>query len=797
MNQGIAEIFGHLLRAARQRSLYPDGHPMRAAASAGAYTAVRDLLLESERVEFVLAEEGVLCEGEPVIMGDDSLQELAGALRQEGVWGLGLRRGITDGELDLLLDLLGPQQAGTVATDIPARLRDLGAECLCVVTVDADQIVPKSRAGLVMGRAAMRDIQALRELVARTLEAEELAGGGAAGTFQDLLDHSLLAAEALFEMVGLDTPGAGDGRPEASGAAAEDEEYLPLRIGVMRIERLDVSAAAIALAAQRIGEIADEFEPDRRAEIMRRLADALRQFAPDQVFCIFQTNVVGAEGSSDVLTEVAQHFPTEEVVALFRAQAADVVLQSSVVVRRLLARVAPTAERLQELLPGIKAALLQAGVSEAAFEASVGQVAERLLIDEVGADQLGTPNASYARPAGVVRAERRAQLAPLLDATGDPWRDRATVCLELVEQCRTPGQLSSILDALLESLPHVPPAEGDQTVEQAVKALAHVCRVSSERSDLARAEASSRLTELLAGRQPGWLQGALQQAEAPDRAVYLGALARAGPWGRRILLDRLRTRPSDADGDEVAEIVRELLEASGGEAGSDAAPTGSAPDKSGAGRESGLVDLIVGSAGANPSGLINALVAQGGPTAAKCLMDLLHRGDFGVRRAVVHALGQPRGLLLQVAAVALEDAELEIACFAAKALGQSGEADAARALMRVLPPSGAFDHRLLLRVAAAIALGDLRNQGAVTALTEIIKRPAWVRRTENDQFRLAAARALRKIGSFTAWRALASRVKGERCPDIQALAWEAAEHLKPLTTHTSPREEVATHGDSN
>jgi hypothetical protein len=797
VSQGIADTFGHLLRAARQRSLYPDGHPVCAAAEAGAYTAVRDLLLESERVEFLLAEEGVLCEGEPVVTGDDSLQELARTLRQDGIWGLGVRRGITDSELDLLLDLLGPQHMGAGATDIAARLRDLGAECLRVVTVCADQIVPRSRAGQAVDRDAVRDIQALRELVARTLEAEELAGGGAAGTFQGLLDHSLLAAEALFDMVGSDTPGSDDDRPEARGAPAEDENYLPLRIGNTRIERLDVSVTAIALAAQRIGEIADALEPARRAETMRRLADALRQFAPDQLACILQTNVVGAEGSCDVLGEVAQHFSTEEVIALFRAQAADVVLQSSVVVRRLLARVAPTIERLHELLPGIKEALLQAGVSESAFEASVGQVAERLLIDEVGAAQLGTPDVSYARPAEALRAERRAQLAPLLDAAGDPWRDRATVCLELMEQCRTPGQLTSILDALLESLPRVPPAEGDRMVEQAVKALAEVCRLSSERSDLVRAEAKSRLTELLAGRQPAWLQSALQQAAGPDRAVYLAALARAGPWGRRVLLDSLRTRALNAEGDEVSEIVRELLEASGGEAGPDAACTDSAPDGSAVGRETGLVDLIVGLACADPSALINALVAQGGPTAAKCLMDLLHRGDFGVRCAVVQALDQPRGPLLQVAVIALDDAELEIACLAARALGQSGEPDAARGLMRLLPSSNPFDPRLPLRVAAAIALGDLRHQGAVAALAEIVKRPAWVRRAENDQFRVAAARALRKIGTFTAWCALASRAKGERCPEIQALAWEASEHLKLLTTQASPREEVAAHGDGS
>ena len=80
------------------------------------------------------------------------------------------------------------------------------------------------------------------------------------------------------------------------------------------------------------------------------------------------------------------------------------------------------------------------------------------------------------------------------------------------------------------------------------------------------------------------------------------------------------------------------------------------------------MDLVFDRKCACGQAVVRALAAHGGHAAARYLTELLRRGDFGLRWAVIESIGTPKGPLVGVVGVALDDPDLAVACAAAKAL---------------------------------------------------------------------------------------------------------------------------------
>jgi HEAT repeat protein len=75
----------------------------------------------------------------------------------------------------------------------------------------------------------------------------------------------------------------------------------------------------------------------------------------------------------------------------------------------------------------------------------------------------------------------------------------------------------------------------------------------------------------------------------------------------------------------------------------------------------------------------------------------------------------------------------------------------------------------------------------------MLHRPSWLKRSENDCCRLAAATALDKIGNAPALQALANRAEGERSEAIRRLALGARARLGPATGAPAPGERNVSH----
>ena len=174
---------------------------------------------------------------------------------------------------------------------------------------------------------------------------------------------------------------------------------------------------------------------------------------------------------------------------------------------------------------------------------------------------------------------------------------------------------------------------------------------------------------------------------------------------------------------------------------------------------------------------------------ATLILPLLRDRDEFVRREAAYALGlarSPAGLTALAAAVET-DKRPSVRGAAAVALGQIGDAGAVQALTgalsRRLQGSG-FMNRLrrrkveedeFVRRAAAVSLGQIRSRAAVPVLVETLSNE----RTPDD-VRREAARALGLIGDPAAIPALRS-VLTHRDPYLSRIAFEALRKLDPAT----------------
>ena len=781
----IEGALNQVCRAARVRALYPVGHPSHATGLAMAREALDALFELTEQVELALSGEGLACEGEALPDPDGSLRQLALALRDQQVCALTLRRGLSEGEIRLLLELFGASEdAGAI--DIVARLQELGAECVTVVQLDYERLVPRQPAedGTAPSMGA-EDGPDLLRLLAAGAGASAADFDGIPQVITALDDPEGLAAAMLSGAAlrasgsGTGLGGSGDGIGPGGGDGVGTGGDLPLVIAGRRIERPHMAGAALALSVQRLAEMGCEGSPESQVEVYEKLAAALRQLDPQLLAHTFRADVVAQDAPFDALREIANHLSLEELLTVVRAHPEAVASEPSAVYRRLLRRLAPTGQRLLELTPALKDGLLEDGMTESVFVNTLGQALKEAGADRGDADDTPLGSAAAAglnNTSESLRAARREELGGLVEPTPNPneWTCRATLCLELLQVAGQCDRHLSILEALQEALGHISEQDHHEVSARILEVLAPLAGPSGSLPAECRDLAVALLAEVSDGDTLESLRKSLMASEAEQAAGTARALAVAGDTGRSTLLDVL-LRAGPAEDGLIRAAVSALVDVE---------------------MEEIVADTQLARAALDPQcrqtqAIITALAEKGGPVASRHLIALLREGDFGIRSEVVRSACQPGRSLLNVLVVALDDTDEDIRCAAVASLGASGDEGAAQPLLRQLRPFAPWDPHLRLRLAAARALGQLGCPEAVTRLAEVLRRTSWLRRSECDELRAAAAGALLKIGTKVALQAVAERSQGERSRLIAEAATAALRLLKDSERDGQEREEEA------
>ncbi|MBM3474389.1 MAG: HEAT repeat domain-containing protein [Armatimonadetes bacterium] len=760
MSEHVADAIRQLRRASSMRALYPEGHPIYASSAEKAREAVAMLLGDQDQVSLAFVGGAVSCEGEPVEGEDDVTCDLADRWWSQGICGLTLQRGLTDGELDILLEMSAAGAQDLDIKGIQDRLQAIGGSHLLPTQTDYERFVPESRVPEELGgELSASDMgSVLRDLIAGTLGPGGEVDAESREALCVLLDHP----QALASAVELGVLGM-----SLSGEAVRSDEPADLVVVADRDEAASSRGAEgvrLAVAVGRLAEIGCGADPQRLQEVCAKLADAFRHLDPAVVALAFRAGLETRDGGVDVLTEIARYLTVDELVEVVRAQPGAIAGEASVVYRRLLRRLSGGGERAAELTAALKEALLEDGMSEDVFASTVGMAlaAEAEAPASEESDE-GMPNVlpvAVRRASEEERAARRAEIEPELErAFGEAvWADRAVVSLELLTLADSPHlQAAAAADTRL-ALRRTPQELKPDVWIHAALELGRLMQPDECASEAQQGAARTVISETADVDLITALLDFLPVAGVDEHPPLFRALAASGDVGRAVLAGLLVERDAALVEEDVARITDVLLESEEG--------------GHGGGSELSLA-LMNPDCWARAQGL--RLVGERGTEASEGVIRRIVRdADQRMRWDTVRLLGQTPGRSLQALEIALEDPDDYIACAAATHLGLSGDPRAAASLIRRLRTAQDTEDRFPLRLTLVQALGELPCAEATEALAEALHTRTFFDRRNNDALRTAAAEGLMRFGTPAALGHLALHADRERCGRIRELAARAA-----------------------
>lgn len=137
-----------------------------------------------------------------------------------------------------------------------------------------------------------------------------------------------------------------------------------------------------------------------------------------------------------------------------------------------------------------------------------------------------------------------------------------------------------------------------------------------------------------------------------------------------------------------------------------------------------------------------------GSESLRALEHGLESDDTAIRLAIVQCVGgAQRTEAAQILLRILSDPDLAIRRAAAESLGKLKFEPAVRALGKIAERRCLGRDALTERLTAIDALGKIGGTDAITALARVLVRRTWLRKQTNDRVRVAAVRALARIGT--------------------------------------------------
>ena len=214
--QGL-ELLG---RAARQRAIYPKGHPAAGLAIEQARTGVGRLLGEEPEAEVSLSRGRIAVNGRVLPDGASARVDLASCLRDRGISRFAIRAGIEDDELIALLDVLGSEPEALQERGGPqALLPEKDDPHLALTEIEYARYVRASEAEeATADEARVADVGG-GGMLGGPLAATELLNEAGLEQLRGLLQQPQLLARHLLALAA-DKTGKGQGTGVGGGTGA-------------------------------------------------------------------------------------------------------------------------------------------------------------------------------------------------------------------------------------------------------------------------------------------------------------------------------------------------------------------------------------------------------------------------------------------------------------------------------------------------------------------------------------------------------------------------------------------------
>jgi len=705
--RGLAALES-LARASRQVALYGPEHPM-------AVGAIEDACQKwseeagGQTAEVRADETGLLWNGQPLPQDSGSASRMCETMRERLIAAIHFDPQVRREELVRVLLLLAEE---------PQRLAELGG------------------AGKVLGREA----KSIR------LEALDV-GRGLAGSEAEWIGEAEevgeAAAESLAEIVRFCRASAeGEaGRrrwgERPAGARPAQDSAGGVGKGGPPATGAEAVSARVAQYIQVSGEAAGRGGPEGWEQWRADIVEHLGKLTPEWRAGVFRAPTEITPGEPDMLELIAGGMSAEECASLVMDQPGAIRSEPSRNLALVLSRILPDEERRKVVAPLIRRQAVLSGISEAAYDNTVGPLMPRKR-DEARRRVALRPEEAAGK--GAPSREDESGLAELLATTSPEavGRSRLETLFELMEAGLDRGRRERLFDVLAKKARRLGEEGDSDQLLMVLQRLRRAAEAGPEHPEESRAAARRALAASGTARVVASVREALDGASGEKADELISLLARLKEKGLASLVEMACQPEEERLGVMVAAIVGE---------GESAA---------------GWLRKLLSSVQVEALGrVVGAVIATGEAEAAAQLSVLAEHASASVRLALVRAVrasgeaGAGR-LLVRL----LRDPSLEVVGATISALGKLRVRETAAILSELLSRQSWFGWGKGLKAAIVAALGEMGGEAAAAGLSRALLERGLLAWLFGSSVRTAAAEQLGRIGGQRAEEALQRGARG-------------------------------------
>jgi hypothetical protein len=703
VRSGLEDLIGQLNNALKLRSFYPKGHSAVAPPLARFRTLLDSALGDMGEIIIGSTGDRLLFQGRSFGEGKRPLRGFAKHLKMRNLTGIIFRPGVTEAEVENLLEILSVDPDDTASEDSPLR--------------DTESSMPNIELRRIDYGSVLRHVSD-EEMLSRLDNPRDI--------WKALVTHHLLSegdelSDEARELI-----------VRSSGDKAALEEMTSELVRICSDSGGDPNAE-VARGLAKTCKGMEGLEGTRLEQGMSNLAEIVGGMDPEVLARLAETEVTHTRTGDDLIQKMTEKLPTKAklrlLVAIVDSQRMDTSRLSSV-----FRRVAGARIRRRELLEELEHEMSESDPSDTDKVERVYKAVEDLVLTESEGRFLGSDYVSMLQEIGRSETDSDAE-----DSGGSEDLKEAIQTLD-------PDRQSELKARFLVDLfrVHEDPGESARTLDD----IKEVCEQLNKAGDSdLPAELVSDLADDLSEEAP---MDPERKALLRDCLKTLAAGEYGGPAIERLILG----------GDKTAGSLRATLRAFGAEVCPSVWSVAAASDEAAENPEvirylashserasETSKDFIMSGPMRKRRRVLKILSLLCTPEAVEAMVWALRNSEGGAQREIVNALALSRAPAARKAIERLmAGTERHLALLATASLGEARAQHAVPILLESLGKPDFFGRRMSEARQAAIALGKIGSSDAIPHLEKLLTRRFLAFGDAKPALRRDVAAALREIG---------------------------------------------------
>jgi len=733
---GLEDLIGQLNNALKLRSFYPKGHSAVAPPLAKFGTLLDSTLNDMGEITIGSTGDTLLFRGRSFGEGKRPLRSFAKHLKLRNLTGIIFRPGVTEEEVENLLEILSMDPEDFASADSPLH--------------DTESIMPHIELRWIDYGSALRHVS----------DEEMLSGiDNPRDMWKALVTHHLLSdgdelSDEARELI-----------VRSSGDTAALEEMTSELVRACSDSAGDPNAE-VARGLAKTCKGMEGLEGTRLDRGMSNLAEIVAKMDPEVMARLAETEVTHGRTGDDLIQKMTDNLPPNAKLRLLSALVDSQRLNKSRL-SSVFRRVAGARSRRRELLEELEREMSEGDPSETEQFERVYEAVEDLVLTESEGRFLGSDYVSMLQEIGEASLDPEDEdsegIEVLKEAirTLDPHRRlefKGRFLVDLLRVHEDPGESARTLDDIKEACEELNKAGNSDLPAELVSDLAEDLSEGAAPDPERRALLRDCLKTMAAG----------EYAEPAIKRLILGGKKTAGSLKAMLQAFGAEVCPSVwsvvAGSDEAAqnpEVIRYL--ASHSERASEASK-----------------DFLLSNPVRKRRRVLKVLSLLCTPEAVEAMIWALHNCEGGAQREIVNALASSHAPAARNAIERLmAGTNRHLALLATASLGEARAQHAVPILLESLRKQDLFGRRISEARQAAVALGKIGSSDAVPHLEKLLTRRFLAFSDAKPALRRDVASALRDIGGDEALLVLQRNTSGYNRQVREACTWALSRPQRP------------------